>query len=98
MTSAKRKEKKWPGHFNPKPGELEAVWPTVRTETYVEMVFGAIRDGAQTSREIQQKTSLKDHQVGTALADLILWRKRVVSTVDAAADERRYFVTDQESE
>lgn len=87
-----RAEKEWPDHYYPKPGELDATWPTVRTDTYVELVLGAIRNGAETSSEIQSRTKLKDHQVGDALANLILWRRQVVSTLDEENDVRRYFV------
>ena len=88
---SRKAEKEWPEHFNPKPGELTEAWPTVRTETFVRLVLNAIKEGPKTSKEIQSRTKLKDHQVGTALADLILWRRQVRSTVDDRTNIRRYF-------
>jgi len=93
---SRRAEKDWPKHFDPKPGELTAIWPTARTQTYVDLVLDAIRQGAQTSCEIQSKTKLKDHQVGTALANLILWSKQVKSEFDEHCDVRRYFLVNEE--
>jgi hypothetical protein len=91
MSANRRTEKEWPAHYNPKPGELNAAWPTVRTETLVELVLGAIKRGAETEREIKKATNLKDHQLSNALAELILWRKQITCTVDETADVRRYF-------
>lgn len=92
MSGKARADKEWPAHFNPKPGQLDAQWPTVRTETFVEMVFGAIDGGARTFGEIQSRTKLKSEQLGTALADLILWRKTVTSVIDEETGVREYVV------
>ena len=87
-------KKHFSGHYNPKPGELNAAWPTVRTETFVEMVFGVIKEKGQcTQREIVDATKLNKDQVGVALADLMLWRATVKST-ERSDIGRIYFVNE----
>lgn len=75
---------------------IDQVWPGVRTESFVEAVFGSIKKlGDQaTFDRILEDTGMDEEAFGIAIADLIIWRKDVVVT--AVNDERVYVVVKDE--
>jgi len=76
-----------------KPEHFMQPWPTVRTDTFVEMVFGSIKQrGRCTQQEILDDTKLEPDTVGMALADLVLWQRNVRTAVDEREETRFYFV------
>lgn len=79
------------GIYAAKPEHFAEAWPTVRTETFVRMVFGSIqkREGA-TYDEIVDDTSLDEDVVGKCLAELMVGQKTVATRGDE--DWRVYFV------
>lgn len=68
------------GIYQARPQDFNVAWPTVRTETFVEMVFGSIQDrGGATYDQIVDDTGLDEDVVGVCLADLLIWSKKVRS-------------------
>jgi hypothetical protein len=73
------------GIYEAKPNHFGAVWPGVRTETLVELVFGAIKKrGEAEFEQILDDTKLDEDLVGVALADLMLWRKDITLKSNSA--------------
>ncbi len=78
------------GIYTAKPKHFGAAWPTLRTETFVEMVFGSIKDrGKATYKDILADTKLDEDIIGTCLADLLLWKESVATKGEGEA--RIYF-------
>lgn len=91
----KLKEHCQTGIYEARPAHFGAVWPTVRTETFVDMVFGSIKQrGRATQDAIAADTRLDKKTIGEALADLMLWKRTVTSEVVEERREsvREYFV------
>ncbi|HKO43365.1 MAG TPA: hypothetical protein VJU84_08745 [Pyrinomonadaceae bacterium] len=83
------------GIFKAQPAHFSQPWPTVRTETFVQMVFGCIKKNERISQpRIIDETGLDEDTVGTTIADLLLWRKQIGSEVVEVdgREVRQYFV------
>ncbi len=79
--------------FKARPEHFNQAWPTIRTETFVEMVLGSIKKrGTATQEEIVEDTKLEEDRIGEAIADLVLWKKKVGTRIDELEETRFYFV------
>ena len=79
------------GIYKAEPRHFAGAWPTVQTETFVQMVFGSIKERGEASyADILTDTSLKADIVGKCLADLLLTRKSVATRGEE--ETRMYFV------
>jgi len=88
------------GSMAARPEHFDQPWPTIRSDTFVEMVFGAIqKNGRITQPRILIETGLDDDTVGTAIADLLIWKKQIGSEVRRVGDDevREYFVRQEAS-
>jgi len=89
-------ERSYDGIFEAKPNHFNAIWPSVRTESFVEKVFGSIKKlGDQATFErILDDTGLDEKTFGIAIADLMIWRKDVA--VKTELDQRIYIAVKAE--
>jgi len=91
----KKKDHYLEGIYKAQPEHFRQAWPTVRTQTIVDMVLGSIeKRGRATQREIEADTGLNDEVIGVALADLLSWKKQVGTELkeEGRVEVREYFV------
>jgi hypothetical protein len=79
------------GIFEAQPEHFAEQWPTLKVETFVEMVFGSIKERGQASQnDIRADTGLNEDLIGKCLADLLLWKESVATSGEGF--DRVYFV------